>query len=235
MQRHSDTLLLEEAYRATQLTQYLPNMTVQQVQLVIENGSPAELEILDEGLRSMLGGAGNVLKGGKEALQRTGGAIRDTAQRAGGAIKTGVQRAGDAVKAGGEAVGAAAGQVGKNIKGMYDTGKSASEAAQRKEQLINHLGQLEDLYNAHMEVTTDSRLKGKRFQDLTFKSLRAALGATAGVTARAAKKARDQGFGSGVGREISKRFSQSMAKSKDEREAAQQAGDPSRYAGPATA
>jgi hypothetical protein len=199
-------------------------MTVQQVQLVIENGSPAELEILDEGLRSMIGGVGNVLKGGKEAIGRTASAVKGAAQRAG-----------DAVKAGTSAAGAAAGQVAKNVKGMYDTGKSAAEAVQRKEQLINHLGQLEDLYNAHMEVTTDSRLKGKRFQDLTFKSLRAALGATAGVTARAAKKARTQGFGKGVGREISKRFSQRMADSKEEREAAQQAGDPSRYAGPATA
>ena len=38
MQQHrTDTLLLEHAYRATQLKQYLPNMSVQQLQLVIEN------------------------------------------------------------------------------------------------------------------------------------------------------------------------------------------------------
>ena len=43
MQQHrTDTLLLEHAYRATQLKQYLPNMSVQQLQLVIENATPAE-------------------------------------------------------------------------------------------------------------------------------------------------------------------------------------------------
>ena len=225
MQRHSDTLLLEEAYRATQLTQYLPNMTVQQVQLVIENGSPAELEILDEGLRSMLGGAGNVLKGGKEALGRTASAVKGAAQRAG-----------DAVKAGGSAVGAAAGQVAKNVKGMYDTGKSAAEATRRKEQLIDHLSQLEDLYNAHKEVTKDARLTAP-FDRLTFGQLRQRLGATEGKMKMAAQKARSQGFLGGSLKAAGIAGRKALDKAKEEREARKkaEAGDPSRYAGPATA
>ena len=239
MQRPSDTLLLEEAYRATQLTQHLPDMTVQRVQLVIENASPTELEILDEGLRSMLGGAGNVLRGGKEAIQRTGSAVKGAAERAGGAIKTGVERAGDAAKAGGAAAGAAAGQVAKNIGQQYQTGKSASEASQRKEQLINHLGQLEDLFNAHKEASPDSRLKNMRFDAITFKQLKHALGATVGVSKRAAQKARSQGFFKGAGRAAGVAGQKAFDKAKEEREnprlAGGGSGDQSRYAGPAPA
>ena len=227
MQRHSDTLLLEEAYKATQLTQHLPNMTMQQIQLVIENASPTELEILDEGLRSMLGGAGNVLKSGKEAIGRTTSAVKGAAQRAG-----------DAVKAGGAMVGAGAGQVAKNIGHQYQTGKSATEATQRKEQLIDHLSQLEDLYNAHKEVTKDSRLTAP-FDRLTFGQLRQRLGATEGKMKMAAQKARSQGFFKGAGKAAGIAGRKAFDKAKEEREnprlAGGGSGDPSRYTGPATA
>ena len=45
MQRHTDTLLLEQAYKATQLKEHFPNMSLGQVRLVIENASPTELEM----------------------------------------------------------------------------------------------------------------------------------------------------------------------------------------------
>ena len=226
-QRHQDTFLLEEEYKATQLTQHLPNMTMQQVHLVIENGSPAELKILDEGLRSSLAGIGNVLRGGKESLQKTGTAIKGAASRAADTVK--------AVGAGGVA---AAGQVGKNIGQMKQTGKEASEATQRKEQLINHLAQLEELYNAHKEITNDGRLKAP-FERLTFQQLQQRLSATESVKKRAATQARSQGFFKGAGKAAGIAGQKAFEKSKQDREnprlAGGGSGDPSRYAGPSTA
>ena len=237
-QRHLDTFLLEEAYKATQLTQHLPNMTMQQVHLVIENGSPAELKILDEGLRSSLAGIGNVLRGGKESLQKTGTAIKGAAQRTGTAIKDAASRAGDTVKAGAAGGVAAAGQVGKNIGQMKQTGKEASEATQRKEQLINHLAQLEELYNAHKEITNDGRLKAP-FERLTFQQLQQRLSATESVKKRAATQARSQGFFKGAGKAAGIAGQKAFEKSKQDREnprlAGGGSGDPSRYAGPSTA
>ena len=202
-QRHQDTLLLEEAYKATQLKQHLPNLTMQQIHLVIENGSPAELEILDEGLRSMLGGArsslagiGGVLKGGKDALQK----------------------AGDTVKAGWEGTKAIGKTVAGNVKDKYSTAKQSFEAKQRKEQLINHLAQVKDLYNAHKEVTKDGRLKAP-FERLTFQQLQQRLSATESVKKRAAAQARSQGFFKGAGKAAGIAGQKAFEKSKQDRAA----------------
>ena len=209
-QRHSDTLLLEQAYKATQLTQHLPNMTMQQVQLVIENASPSELEVIEEGFGSLMGGLRNVAKGGIESAQRAGSAIKGAAAGAGETL-------GKAARAGGAAVGAAAGKVAGNVKGMYQTGVSAAEAQKRKQQLINHLAQLEDLFNAHKEATKDSRLKAP-FNNMTIKQLKHALGATAGVTQRAAATARGAGFGAGAGKAARLAAQKAWDKEKKEKE-----------------
>jgi len=183
MKRHSDTLLLERAYQATQLKENFSNLTVDQVRLVIENATPMELEVLEEilgKLRSAASGVGNVLKAGKEAVQ--------------GAAKDAVEGAKNVAAGVGAGAKAAAGQVKDNVKGMYKAGVDKNEAAKRKAQLLNHVAQLEDLFAAHIEASPDSRLKKKKLNDLTIKQLKLAIGATASSKAQAATQARLGGF-----------------------------------------
>jgi len=181
--KHSDSLLLEQAYQATQLKENFSNLTVDQVRLVIENATPMELEVLEEilgKLRSAASGVGNVLKAGKEAVQ--------------GAAKGAVQGAKDVAAGVGAGAKAAAGQVKDNVKGMYKAGVDKKEAEKRKAQLLNHVAQLEDLFAAHIEASPDSRLKKTKLNDITIKQLKLAIGATASAKAQAATKARLGGF-----------------------------------------
>ena len=183
MKRHSDSLLLEQAYQATQLKENFSNLTVDQVRLVIENATPMELEVLAEilgKLRSAASGVGNVLKAGKEAVQ--------------GAATNAVAGAKDVAAGVGAGAKAAAGQVKDNVKGMYKAGVDKNEAAKRKAQLLNHVAQLEDLFAAHIEASPDSRLKKKKLNDLTIKQLKLAIGTTASSKAQAATQARLGGF-----------------------------------------
>ena len=183
MKRHSDSLLLEQAYQATQLKENFSNLTVDQVRLVIENATPMELEVLEEilgKLRSAASGVGNVLKAGKEAVQ--------------GAATNAVAGAKDVAAGVGAGAKAAAGQVKDNVKGMYKAGVDKNEAAKRKAQLLNHVAQLEDLFAAHIEASPDSRLKKKKLNDLTIKQLKLAIGTTASSKAQAATQARLGGF-----------------------------------------
>ena len=183
MKRHSDSLLLEQAYQATQLKENFSNLTVDQVRLVIENATPMELEVLEEilgKLRSAASGVGNVLKAGKEAAK--------------GAAKDAVEGAKNVAAGVGAGAKAAAGQVKDNVKGMYKAGVDKNEAAKRKAQLLNHVSQLEDLFAAHIEASPDSRLKKTKLNDITIKQLKLAIGATASAKAQAATKARLGGF-----------------------------------------
>tara|TARA_R100000908_G_scaffold55179_1_gene30454 strand:+ start:902 stop:1519 length:618 start_codon:yes stop_codon:yes gene_type:complete len=183
MKRHSDSLLLEQAYQATQLKENFSNLTVDQVRLVIENATSMELEVLEELLgkiRNAASGVGNVLKAGKEAIQ--------------GAATNAVAGAKDVAAGVGAGAKAAAGQVKDNVKGMYKAGVDKNEAAKRKSQLLNHVAQLEDLFAAHIEASPDSRLKKTKLNDITIKQLKLAIGATASAKAQAATKARLGGF-----------------------------------------
>ena len=183
MKRHSDSLLLEQAYQATQLKENFSNLTVDQVRLVIENATSMELEVVEELLgkiRNAASGVGNVLKAGKEAIQ--------------GAATNAVAGAKDVAAGVGAGAKAAAGQVKDNVKGMYKAGVDKNEAAKRKAQLLNHVAQLEDLFAAHIEASPDSRLKKTKLNDITIKQLKLAIGATASAKAQAATKARLGGF-----------------------------------------
>jgi len=190
MKRHSDSLLLEQAYQATQLKENFSNLTVNQVRLVIENATPMELDVVEEilgGLRSAASGVGNVLRAGKEAVQGAGKSVKDAATNA-------VAGAKDVAAGVGAGAKAAAGQVKDNVKGMYKAGVDKNEAAKRKAQLLNHVAQLEDLFAAHIEASPDSRLKKTKLNDITIKQLKLAIGATASAKAQAATKARLGGF-----------------------------------------
>jgi uncharacterized phage infection (PIP) family protein YhgE len=198
-QRHKDTHLLEEAYKATQLTQHLPNLTLKQVKLVIENASPAELEVLEE----LFGGIKNIARGAKEGAQRAGQAVGKAARGAGQAVGQAARGAGQAVgqaaRGGVEAVKAGAQQVGQNVKDMYQSGEDEAAAGKRKKQLQDHLTQLEQLFTQHIEASPSSRLKGQNLNDLTLGQLKQALAGTAGVKERKATAARDKGVFGGAG------------------------------------
>ena len=173
-------MLLEEAYKATQLTQHLPNLTVKQIQLVVENASAAELEVIEE----FLGGIKNVARGAKEGAQRVGQAV------------------GGAARGAGRAVGAGTRQAGANVKDMWQTGEAKASAEKRKSQLVNQLAQLEELFAAHLAEAPESRLAKKfaktKLDQITIGSLKRALAATASVKKAAAHRARQGGFLGGV-------------------------------------
>ena len=205
MKRHSDSLLLEQAYQATQLKENFSNLTVDQVRLVIENATPMELDVLEEilgKLRSAASGVGNVLKAGKEAVQ--------------GAAKDAVEGAKNVAAGVGAGAKAAAGQVKDNVKGMYKAGVDKNEAAKRKAQLLNHVSQLEDLFAAHIEASPDSRLKKKKLDDITIKQLKLAIGATASSKALAATQARLGGFMGQAGTAFQKAYEKEQKARKGE-------------------
>ena len=188
-QRHLDTLLLEQAYQATNLKQHIPNLTIDQIQVVLENASPSELEVIEE----FLGGIRNLAKGAKEGLQRAGTAVKGAVQGAGQAVKAGAQ------------------QAGQNVKDMYQSGEDEAAAGKRKKQLADQLGKLEELFTQHIEASPASRLKGKNLNDLTLGQLKQALAQTAGNKERAATATRDKGVFGGVGGAAKAGFKQGSA------------------------
>ena len=199
-QRHLDTLLLEQAYQATNLKQHIPNLTIDQIQVVLENASPSELEVIEE----FLGGIKNLAKGAKEGLQRAGQAVGQAAKGAGEAVGQAAKGAGQAIKAGAQ-------QAGQNVKDMYQSGEDEAAAGKRKKQLADQLGKLEQLFAQHIEASPASRLKGKNLNDLTLGQLKQALAQTAGNKGRAATAARDKGVFGGVGGAAKAGFKQGSA------------------------
>jgi len=190
MKRHSDSLLLEQAYQATKLKENFSNLTLNQVRLVIENGTPMELDVVEEilgGLRSAASGVGNVLRAGKEAVQGAAKGAKDAATNA-------VAGAKDVAAGVGAGAKAAAGQVKDNVKGMYKTGVDQNEAAKRKSQLENHLAQLEDLFKAHIEASPRSIHAKKKLEDITIGALKRSLNSTKTSKALAATRGRQGGF-----------------------------------------
>ena len=196
MQQHrTDTLLLEHAYRATQLKQYLPNMSVQQLQLVIENATPAELEVVEE----FVGGLKNIGKAVGGAAKRAGQAAAGAGKAAAAKAKEVAAGAGDAVRGAGKAVAAGAKQVAGNVKDMYQTGEAEAAAGKRKKQLLDHIGQLEQLFTQHIEASPHSRLAGQDVKNLTLAKLKQALTQKEVDTGKKATASRDKGFTGGVG------------------------------------
>ena len=195
MYTKDDQVLLAEAYMSTKLSQQLPNMTLRQIQLVVENGSPAELEVIEE----FLGGLKNVAKGVGAGLKKAGAGVKAGAQAAGQAVAGAVKGAGQAVKGAGQAVKAGAQQVGANVKDMYQSGEDEAAAGKRKKQLQDHLTQLEQLFAQHIEASPSSRLAGENVNDLTLGQLKQALAQTAGNKGRKATAARDKGVFGGAG------------------------------------
>ena len=206
MYTKDDQVLLAEAYMSTKLSQQLPNMTLRQIQLVVENGSPAELEVIEEflgGLKNVAKAAGQGLKkagaGVKAGAQAAGQAVAGAVGQAGQAVKGAGQAAGQAVKGAGQAVKAGAQQVGANVKDMYQSGEDEAAAGKRKKQLQDHLTQLEQLFAQHIEASPSSRLAGENVNDLTLGQLKQALAQTAGNKGRKATAARDKGVFGGAG------------------------------------
>lgn len=220
-QRHKDTLLLEDAYNASRLTQHLPNMTLEQVKLVIENASPAELEVLEE----LFGGIKNLARGAKEGVQKAGRAAKEKVQQGARAVGQAARDAGDIAKGGVEAVKAGAQQVGSNVKGMYNAGEDKAAAEKRKSQLINHVAQLEELFAGHIEASPSSNLAKTKLDSITIGQLKRALGATASTKTKAAADARAGGFLGGVGAAAQKGYEKSRADQKAA-EGAQPGGAP---------
>jgi hypothetical protein len=175
-QRHLDTLLLEQAYQATHLKQHIPNLTIGQVQVVLENASPSELEVIEE----FVGGMKNLAQGVGGTLRKAGAAVKDTVTSAGKAVKAGAQ------------------QAGKNLKDMYQTGEVDAAAAKRVQQLEVQLGELEKLLAAHIKVSKNSNLKNKPIEDMTLGSIKQALGDSAADKSNKAAAAQQKGVFGGV-------------------------------------
>jgi len=193
-----DQQILAEAYEVSHLRHHFPNLTLEQLNVVIENASSAELDVIEE----LFGGLSNIAKGAKEGIQAAGRAVGQAARDAGDIAKSGF----DAAKAGAK-------QVKDNATGMYKAGELEKEAEQRKSQLTNHIAQLEEMLAAHIAVSPYSTLP-KNIDSITIKQLRDALGATAQRKAAAATAARAGGFLGGAGAAAQKEYEKKRAEQK---------------------
>ncbi len=113
--RKSDSLLLERAYSSILLKSQLSNLTVRQLEMVLENASPYELDVIEE----LFGGVKSLFKAGQKGVQGAATAVKGAAQNAASSAKGAAQNAATAVKGAAQgatrAVAAGAQQVGKNV------------------------------------------------------------------------------------------------------------------------
>lgn len=193
-----DQQILAEAYEVSHLRHHFPNLTLEQLNVVIENASSAELDVIEE----LFGGLSNLAKGAKEGLQAAGKAVGQAARDAGDIAKSGY----DAAKAGAK-------QVKDNTKGMYNAGEEEKAAEKRKSQLINHVAQLEELLAAHIAASPRSGLP-ENIGKISIEQLNRALSATASNKAKAASDARGGGFFGGAGAAMQKEYEKSRAAAK---------------------
>lgn len=177
----NDILLMEGAYNSILLRSQLANLTVRQLEVVIENASNYELDVLEE-----LFGAGmkNLFSAGKQSLAGTGDAIKG------------------AVKGAGRAVKAGAGQVGQNVKNIYKAGENEAAAVKRKEEVAKYVKILTQQLEALKEASP--KLKQKldalgTIQDLTIRQIEDFVNKSIQSTKDLSKNARDGGFLKGVG------------------------------------
>jgi len=177
----TDILLMEGAYNSILLKSKLANLTVRQLEVVIENASTYELDVLEE-----LFGAGmkNLFSAGKQSLAGAGDAIKG------------------AVKGAGRAVAAGAGQVGKNVKNIYRAGEDAAAAEKRKEEVAKYvkvlIQQLEALKAASPRLRAKMDALGN-IEDLTISQIEDFVQRGVQSTQDLSKNARDGGFFKGVG------------------------------------
>ena len=64
-----DQQILAEAYQASHLKQHLPNLTIEQLHVVIENASPTELDVIEEW--AVLNGCSDIQAVGRKYLSRS--------------------------------------------------------------------------------------------------------------------------------------------------------------------
>jgi DNA repair protein RadC len=175
-----DILLMEGAYNSILLKSKLANLTVKQLELVIENASTYELDVLEE-----LFGAGmkNLFSAGKQSLAGVGDTIKGAAQGAGRAIKAG------------------AGQVGQNVKNIYKAGENEAAAVKRKEEVAKYVKiltqQLEELKAASPKLKQKLDALGN-IEDLTIKQIMDFSERSIQSTKDLSSNARDAGFFKGV-------------------------------------
>lgn len=193
-----DQQILAEAYEVSHLRHHFPNLTLEQLNVVIENASSAELNVIEE----LFGGLGNLAKGAKEGIQAAGKAVGQAARDAGDIAKSGF----DAAKAGAK-------QVKDNATGMYKAGEDEAAASKRKSQLINHVAQLEELLAAHIAASPRSGLP-KNINNITISQLNRALSATAAAKTKAASDARGGGFLGGAGAAMQKEYEKKRGEQK---------------------
>lgn len=189
MKERSENLLLENAYKSILIRENVRQMTLEQLSVMVENASEVELEVVEE----LLSGVGNVLKGAGDGLKRGAQAVGNAVGGAGKAVAGAVQGAGRAVKAG-------VGQVGQNVKNMYQTGENDKAAQQRVQQIHQYIAGLEKLLAQHAEsLTGNTGLNPAKIKQYTLQQLLSAISGKAGNTAKAASRARDNGFFGGIG------------------------------------
>lgn len=213
--RKNDAMLLESAYNSVLLRSQLENLTIPQLQYVVENATSYELDVIEE----LFGGVGNLLKAGKQAVQTgaravgqaassAGQAVKAGAQQAGQAIQGAAQQAGQAVKGAGQAVKAGAQQVGKNVQNLYQTGEQEAAAEQRKAEVAKSITtlqqQLEALKQANprigQEIGEISEMTIGQIQQLVQRGLQS--------KQRASRGARQTGVFGGVGTAASNAYNQ---------------------------
>jgi hypothetical protein len=213
-----DQMLLSEAYGVQLLEEKIGNMTLAQLNNNLQYMTLSEAVYVDEvieeffaGLKNLAGVAGQGLKAaGTSALN----SVKDAAKNTAGAIG-GVARG----------VGAAAGQLGKNTKEMYNTAevtKASQQAVLKAAESANQL----------LKLVTDAQNNGlitaqKAVNDMTLAEIMDELKTATQSAQTFQGAANKQGFTGGVG--------QAYNKARNAAPAPAQAGAPAPAGAPATA
>jgi hypothetical protein len=197
--RKSDNLLLESAYSSILLKSQLSNLTVRQLEIVIENASPYELDVIEE----LFGGVKSLFKAGQKGVQGAATAVKGAAQNAASSAKDAAQNAATVVKgaAQGAARAATAGaqQVGKNVKNLYQTGEAEAAAEKRKQEVAKSVDmmvkQLEALKQANPRIGQEIG----DIADMTVGQIQSLVKRGLESKQRASRAASKTGFFGGVG------------------------------------
>lgn len=186
--RKSDGLLLESAYSSILLKSQLSNLTVRQLEIVIENASPYELDVIEE----LFGGVKNLFKAGQKGVQGAATAVKGAAQDAATAVKGAAQGAARAATAGAQ-------QVGKNVKNLYQTGEAEAAAEKRKQEVAKSVDmmvkQLEALKQANPKIGQEIG----EVEDMTIGQIQSLVKRGLESKQRASRAAGKTGFFGGAG------------------------------------
>jgi hypothetical protein len=193
MRKRNETMLLESAYSSILLRSKLENLTINQLQYVVENATNYELDVIVEGL----GGLGNLFKAGKNAV-KTG--VQAVGQAAAGA--------GQAVKGAGQAVKAGAQQVGKNVQNLYQTGEQEAAAEQRKAEVAKSITTLQQQLEALKQANPRIGQEIGEVSDMTIGQIQQLVQRGLQSKQRSSRSARQTGVFGGVGAAASKAYNQ---------------------------